>query len=176
MKSLTIPVLFIAAMIVIPISCKPKTPTDLTMESIIPKPVSVTAAGESFTLKEKSAIFVEGGSEDILKIGQYLADTLNPVTGLSTAVKTADAEPGSGNIYLTLSGAAESLGEEGYELTVTKQLVKLTANKPAGLFRGIQTIRQIVTNDTISKKPGIFKISTGTITDYPDYSVQRNDA
>lgn len=165
-----IPVILIAAMMIIAISCKPKTPTDLTKESIIPKPVSVTASGESFTLKAKCAIFAEGGSDEILEIGQYLADKLNPVTGLSMAVKTAAGEPGSGNIYLTLSEAGESLWEEGYELTVTKKLVKLAANKPAGLFRGIQTIRQLVAEDTSLKKPGVFKIATGTITDYPDYS------
>ena len=170
MKNLTITVLFLAAMMIIPISCKPKTPTDLTKESIIPKPVSVTATGESFTLKAKSTIFVEGESVEILKIGQYLADKLNPVTGLSTVVKTTAAEPGSGNIYIALSGAGENLGEEGYELTISKQLVKLAANKPAGLFRGIQTIRQIVAEDTSLNKPGIFKIATGTITDYPEYS------
>ena len=130
-KNLIIPLLIIAALMIIPISCKPKTPTDLTKESIIPKPVSVAAAGESFTIKAKSAILVEGGSDEILKTGQYLADKLNSVTGLSTAVKTAEGEPGSGNIYLTLSGAGENLGEEGYELTVTKKLVKLSASKPA---------------------------------------------
>ena len=168
-KNLIIPLLIIAALMIIPISCKPKTPTDLTKESIIPKPVSVAAAGESFTIKAKSAILVEGGSDEILKTGQYLADKLNSVTGLSTAVKTAEGEPGSGNIYLTLTGAGENLGEEGYELTVTKKLVKLSASKPAGLFRGIQTIRQIVTNDTISRSPLVFIIPTGTITDYPEY-------
>jgi hexosaminidase len=168
-KHLFLLTLIIAAMMIFPVSCKPKTPTDLTKESIIPKPVSIAATSESFTLKAKSAIFVEGGSDEILKTGQYLADKLNSVTGLSTAVKTAEGEPGSGNIYLTLSGEGESLGEEGYELTVTKKLVKLAANKPAGLFRGIQTIRQIVTNDTISKNPMVFKIPTGTITDYPEY-------
>jgi len=169
-NNLIIPVLFIAASMIIPISCKPKTPTDMTKESIIPKPVSVTAAGESFMLRAKTAIYLDGESEDILKIGQYLADKLKPVTGLSTVVKTAAAEPGSGNIYLTLSGAGESLGEEGYELTVSKKLVKLVANKPAGLFRGIQTIRQIVAEDASTKKQGVFKIATGTITDYPGYS------
>jgi hexosaminidase len=62
------------------------------------------------------------------------------------------------------------LGDEGYELTITKQLITLTAGKPAGIFRGIQTIRQIVSNDTISKRQGIIKVATGKITDYPSYA------
>ena len=153
-----------------PIFSADKTPSDLLKESIIPKPVSITATGDYFTLKEKSSIFVRGESDEMMQIGLYLAGKLQSETGFKTKVKTVSAEPRSGNIYLTLSDPGEKFGDEGYELTITKQLIKLTASKPAGIFRGIQTIRQIVTNDTISKKPGVFKIATGTITDYPEYS------
>lgn len=55
-KNLLIPTLFIATMItmmVIPMSCKAKTPSDLSKESIIPKPVSITATGDYFTLKKE---------------------------------------------------------------------------------------------------------------------------
>jgi len=169
-KNLIIPVLFLAAMMIIPISCKTKTPSDLTKESIIPKPVSITATGESFALNEKSSIFVRGEADEMIQIGQYLADKLNPVTGFATKVKTTSAEPRSGNIYLSLSDQDNKLGDEGYELTITKHLITLTAGKPAGIFRGIQTIRQIVTNVTIPNKQGIAKVATGTITDYPSYS------
>ena len=50
-NNLFMTVLFIAAMMIIPTSCKSKTktPSDLTKESIIPKPVSVTATGDYFT-------------------------------------------------------------------------------------------------------------------------------
>jgi len=169
-KTQIIPVLFLTAMFFIPTSCKPKTPTDLTKESIIPKPVSITATGDNFALKEKSSIFVRGEADEMIQIGEYLADRLNPVTGFATKVKTTSAEPRSGNIYLSLAGPENKLGDEGYELTITKQLVTLTAGKPEGIFRGIQTIRQIITEDSASGKPGIFKIPAGTITDYPDYS------
>lgn len=170
MKSLTIPVLFLAAMIFIPTSCKPKTPTDLTKESIIPKPVSITATGDCFTLNKKTVIFVSGESEEMINMGNYLSEKLNPVIGFSVKLNTASEGPRSGKIILTLAGLDKKFGEEGYELNITKDLIALTATKPAGIFRGIQTIRQIVSKDTISNKPGVFNIATGTITDYPDYS------
>jgi hexosaminidase len=169
-KNLLIPALSIAAIMVITMSFKIKIPSDLSKESIIPKPVSINATGDYFTLKKKSSIFVPVEADEMIQIGQYLADKLNTATGLSAKVKTASAEPGSGNIYLTLSELDKKFGDEGYELTITKRQIKLTASKPAGIFRGIQTIRQIIAEDTASKKPGIFKIATGTITDYPDYS------
>jgi hexosaminidase len=169
-RNLFIPGFFIAAMMIIPMSCKTETPSDLSKVSVIPKPVSITTTGDYFTLKEKSSIFVRGEADEMKQIGQYLADKLNPVTGFATKVKTTSAEPRSGNIYLSLSDPDNKLGDEGYKLTITKQLVTLTAGKPAGVFRGIQTIRQIIAEDSASKKPGVFKIATGTITDYPDYS------
>lgn len=169
-KNLIIQALFISAIMIVPLSCKPNTPTDLTRESIIPKPVSISATGEYFALKDKSSIFVRGEADEMIKIGQYLADRLNPVTGFNTKVKTTSGEPRPGNIYLSLSNQDNKLGDEGYDLTITKQLITLTAAKPAGIFRGIQTIRQIVTNDTISERQGIIKVATGTINDYPSYA------
>jgi hexosaminidase len=172
MQNLTITALFIAVMMIIPASCKPKTetPTDLTKESIIPKPVSITATGDYFTLNKKTVIFVRSESDEMTNLGKYLADKLSTATGFALKVNKASTNPRSETIHLTLADLDEKFGEEGYELTITKQLIALAARKPAGLFRGIQTIRQIVTNDTISKKPGVFKIATGTITDYPEYS------
>lgn len=169
-RNLFIPGFFIAAIMIIPMSCKTETPSDLSKGSVIPKPVSITATGDYFTLKEKSSIFVRGEADEMIQIGRYLADKLNPVTGFATKVKTTSAEPRSGNIYLSLSDPDNKLGDEGYELTITKKLVTLTAGKPAGVFRGIQTIRQIIAKDSVSKKPGVFKIAAGTITDYPGYS------
>ena len=60
--------------------------------------------------------------------------------------------------------------DRGYTLDITRQKVKLTAANPAGLFRGIQTIRQIALEDTLSGKKGLFMIPSGTISDKPEYS------
>jgi len=62
------------------------TPTDLTKANIIPKPVSITATGETFTLTRNSDIYVQAGSDELVRIGQYLADKLNPSTGLEMKV------------------------------------------------------------------------------------------
>ena len=124
-------------------SCKPPVPpTDLSKENIIPQPISITATGNAFVLTDDSDIYVEG-PEELKQIGQYLADKLNPSTGFDMKVASTTGAPKSGNIHLTLS-ADPQLGEEGYELNITNNLLKLAANKPAGLFRGIQTLRQVL--------------------------------
>ena len=158
--------------LIIQISCNTKTPSDLTKESIIPKPVSVSGTGDYFTVRVGTVIFIGGGSDELKKIGYYLADRLKPATGFGFKVITTGQEPPSGSIYFTTSGADSKLGEEGYELTITKKLLKLTANGPAGLFRGIQTIRQLLPAkiELTAKQKGPWKIATGTITDYPVYT------
>ena len=153
------------------LSCKPSgPPTDLTKETIIPKPVSVTSTGDRFSLTDASNIYVE--SEQLKPIGQYLADKLNPATGFDLQVSTSAVEPESGNIFLTTAGADAQLGDEGYELTITENLIKLSALKPAGLFYGLQTIRQLFPAKAELKatQQGPWEMSTGTIRDYPTYS------
>jgi hexosaminidase len=147
------------------------TPTDLSKENIIPKPVSIVPTGESFDLTDQTDIYVQGESAELLKIGQYLADKLNPSTGLGIEVKTTGEAPSSGNIYLSLSENDAELGDEGYELTITDSSVKLTANKPAGLFYGVQTIRQLLPSkvELATAQKGPWKMATGTIRDYPVY-------
>jgi hexosaminidase len=147
------------------------TPTDLSKANIIPKPVSIVPTGDSFDLTDQTDIYVQGESAELLKIGQYLADKLNPSTGLGIEVKTTSEAPASGNIYLSLSENDAELGDEGYQLTITDSSVKLTANKPAGLFYGVQTIRQLLPSkvELATSQKGPWKMATGTIRDYPEY-------
>lgn len=147
------------------------TPTDLSKENIIPRPVSSIPTGDSFNLSDQTDIYIQGESPELGQIGQYLADKLNPSTGLGLEVKLTTQEPEKGNIFLALTDNDPELGEEGYELSITSELIKLTANQPAGLFYGIQTIRQLlpVRVESTSAEQGPWKISTGTIRDYPVY-------
>src|SRR5215216_1768047 len=159
---------------------KPKTPTPTptstpgaaAIGNLIPMPVSVTSTGGNFLLPGTADIYVEPGSTELTAIGQYLADKLNPSTGYGLQVLTTTGAPPTGNIYLTTVGGDPTLGDEGYELTVTSSLVTVKAYKPAGLVRGIQTIRQLlpaaVENSTLP--PGPWTIATGTIQDYPRFA------
>ena len=149
----------------------PKNPPP-KIGNIIPRPVSEVATDGTFILSADTGIFVEPDTNDVKAIGQYLADALAPATGYSLKVQAANGAPGKGNIYLTLSGAAPTVGEEGYELTITPELVKLAANQPAGLFYGVQTIRQLLPPaiDSSSIQPGPWRMRTGTITDYPRFA------
>jgi hexosaminidase len=162
----------IIVMLLINMSCKPKPASDISKLSLIPRPVSITSTVGCFKVKANTGIYIQGESAELKQIGNYLSERLKPATGYSFEVKSVSEAPESGNIFLSLAGADPKLGDEGYELIITKSMLKLTANKPAGLFRGIQTIRQILPAkiELTSKQEGSWEMPTGTITDYPDYS------
>jgi len=158
-----------------------------TMENLIPKPVSATEDGGTFTLAAGAGIYVEPATEEMVRIGEYLAGRLNPATGLGLrvvegapgglqsgrphGVAPTPGGEGGGDLYLTTVGADPELGEEGYELTVTPEMVRLAAPQPAGLFRGVQTIRQMlpaaIEGPTVQAGP--WQMATGRIWDKPRF-------
>jgi hexosaminidase len=168
----------------------PKTPAPITTDTtvsmqtstpqisppilgnIIPRPVSEHATGGTFILSAEAGIIIEPATDELKAIGQYLADAINPATGYALKVQETNSAPARGNIHMALTGAAPALGDEGYELTITPELVRLVANQPAGLFHGVQTIRQLLPAaiNSSSVQPGPWALGTGTITDTPRFA------
>jgi hexosaminidase len=142
------------------------------MANLIPKPVSITPTGGVFSLSPATTIYIEPNTGELTAIGQYLADRLNPATGYHLQVLPAAGAPTTGNIYLTTAAGDPALGEEGYDLTITPETITLAAPRPAGLFRGIQTLRQLLPPALESSTPqaGPWTLATGTIRDYPRFA------
>lgn len=151
------------------ISCQNSRPTSpearKAFESVIPKPVSATLSGQTFFITADTRIAADSSSAEVKAIGDILAANLKDVTG-----KDVSAGKGNGNVISLNLGGSADLGNEGYELKITEQEINLTANKPAGLFRGVQTIRQLIADKTKDSKENEWEIATGTIRDQPTYS------
>ena len=113
------------------------------MHNLIPKPTSLTPSPGSFTLLPDTQIYMSAADEELAKAANLLASYLQDASGLGFVIMSVGALPGPGNIRLTLDGDA-GLGEEGYELSITPEFVLLQARCPAGLFYGIQTLRQFL--------------------------------
>src|SRR5262245_7672431 len=90
-----------------------------SMQTIIPKPVAVTPTAATFSLTAGTRIAVEPGSDELLAIGNYLAQRLRPATGYALPVQAATGAPPARQIYLTTAGGDPALGEEGYKLDIT---------------------------------------------------------
>ena len=141
--------------------------------NLIPMPVKVALTGSTFTLDATSgsAIYVDSGSPELTSVGTYLQSKLQPSTGYPLTVTPVSTPPKTG-IYLTTAGGDPSLGTEGYLLTVTPNLVTLAAYTPTGVFRGVQTIRQMLPPaiEKSTREAGPWTMATGSIRDYPRWA------
>jgi hexosaminidase len=152
---------------------KPASPEAIVrFNNIIPKPVMAEQQGKSFIITKSTQIVFEG-NEEVEQSASFLVNKLNPSTGFNLSVSQLTGEQESGSILLTLAGADATLGAEGYELNIDPEKIKLTANKPAGLFMGVQTLRLLLPEEIES--PTVvndvsWEVTTGTIRDSPIYS------
>ncbi|MFF9198510.1 beta-N-acetylhexosaminidase [Streptomyces sp. NPDC014779] len=138
--------------------------------AVVPAPASVTPGGEPYTLGRGTAVRVDSADRESRAIGRYLAGLLRPATGYPLPVVDDDAA--RGGILLRLDPRATGLGDEGYELRSGPGGITLTAHAPAGLFRGVQTLRQqlpaAVERRTVQSGP--WRIAGGTVTDTPRFA------
>lgn len=140
--------------------------TAVSFSAVVPAPVSsVPATGVTHTITSATTIFTDAAAT---AIGEQLATILRRSTGFALPVAPA---PGSGGISLLLSGASPAVGPQGYQLDVTAASIAVRANQPAGLFAGVQTLRQLlpVTADSATVQPGPWPVPGGHITDYPRF-------
>ena len=156
-------------------SCKQSTPASpestLRFESVIPRPVSATPTGMTFFLNDKTRIVVDATAVGAREVAQYFVTLIAPATGFSPAIEESTGSVPDGAIYLTTAGGDTELGEEGYELTITEDQLKVAANSAKGLFYGVQTVRQLLpeTIEHPDAQQTSWEIATGTIRDYPQF-------
>ncbi|MFS4108928.1 beta-N-acetylhexosaminidase [Streptomyces sp. PD-S100-1] len=135
------------------------------LDQVIPAPASVRPGGSPYRLTAGARIRVDDAPA-VRAVGQYLADVLRPSTGYRLPLTTHAAA----GIRLRL--AEGPFGAEGYRLDSGPAGVTLTAREPAGLFHGVQTLRQLLPAAVEKKtvQPGPWKVAGGTVTDTPRYA------
>lgn len=137
------------------------------MADLIPRPTSVkTAPQQNFAIVRDTQIRV--ADERAAPAAELLGGILRPATGFRLPVVTDGDGPA---ITLDLRDDAE-LGEQGYRLEVTRAGVSLTAASPAGLFSGVQTLRQLLPADVENRQPvdRPWVLPGGTVTDLPRFA------
>ena len=146
-------------------ACAPPEPVVRPPHALIPVPDSIVLDGSSgFVFDSSTTIVVDIGDTEALRIGEMLASWIGntvesrpPVLmaeGNAAGGAAARADAGTdvgrdagtdvGTVRLTRAGAEASLGPEGYTLTASADGVTIRAPEAAGLFYGVQTLRQLL--------------------------------
>jgi hexosaminidase len=107
--------------------------------SIIPRPVSLTVQEGAFVLTGTTTIHIHGYSNEL---ADQLAGYLRPATGFPLPVTVEQAREDA--IVLERDTSLARLGPEGYRLESKPGRVTIRAAGPAGIFYGIQTLRQLL--------------------------------
>ena len=114
------------------------------MHNLIPIPASIFPSAGNFTVTAGTKIILEKASKEMVRIGNLLSEHLQQVSGFKVGINDADEGPQSPGIIQLLRNDDTSLGEEGYELSITTDEVLLSAYSPGGFFYGVQTLRQLL--------------------------------
>ncbi len=116
--------------------------------SIIPEPVSVKQGSGSFVLP--ASVVIEANSRSAAKQSiDVLTERLSVAAGKAVSVKEKAPEA---SLHLVLGERHEDvIGSEGYRLSVTSKGITISAEKPAGLFYGVQTLLQLLPKEIESK-------------------------
>ncbi|HSC55424.1 MAG TPA: beta-N-acetylhexosaminidase [Phnomibacter sp.] len=138
--------------------------------AIIPQPVSVNPAAGFFQLPDQLDVDAPRLPE-LKETLRLLQQRLSAATG--SQVQLMHQPAGMSAIMLTINTKANPLlGNEGYELKVDSKHVLLSANKPAGLYYGVQTLLQLfpkeIESNTLQKNVQ-WKIPCVDIVDYPRF-------
>ncbi|MFF5672374.1 beta-N-acetylhexosaminidase [Streptomyces hygroscopicus] len=148
------------------------------LDRVVPAPASVRPAAGSYAIRPDTRIRVSGtdGSarpaRPARRVGDYLAKLLRPSTGYRLPVTTRSGGDGIRLRLMPDGAGARKLGAEGYRLEVTSRAITLSARGSAGLFHGVQTLRQLLpaSVERTTRQPGPWRVSGGTITDVPRYA------
>jgi len=106
--------------------------------TVVPLPVTVEERAGEFIIEPSTHVIAEG--EAAIEATK-LIEALAPAMGFR--LKAGKRVLNSIQLHID-SSLEDRLGKEGYELEVTQKAIRIQAAKGAGLFYGIQTLRQLL--------------------------------
>jgi len=107
---------------------------------ILPPPLESRETAGRFVLPDTLTLALIGSREEDRFAARVLASELAAWGRTRVGITSS----GDGDIVLGARPASSDLGDEGYELSVTPTRIAVRASSAAGVFHGVQTLRQAI--------------------------------
>lgn len=139
--------------------------------AIIPQPVSMEKTSGVFKITSKTKIYIEPGNTELRLLSGMLADQLESISSFKVPIVEKVGEVSKNAILLSLQPLHDTLGTEGYALSINPKRILLSARDGHGIFYGLQTICQLFpTREAIKNTKKGIVIPALEILDAPRYS------
>lgn len=158
-----------AVLLLLTVACsEPAKEKRAAIDNLIPKPSSVKADTGSFQLAANTTLNIDTANLELKKLAGYFNTLIKPATGFELAVKPAAND--STGIDLIIDTTIKK-SPEAYTLSINGKKVTIKAGGGAGVFYGIQTIRQLLPDaiEATTKSEANWAIPAATIEDEPSY-------
>jgi hexosaminidase len=116
-------------------------PAAAAAQDIVPRPAHLQRGAGVYVLTPATRIVASGAA---VAEAALLRAYLQPATGFVLPIAATDDANATDEIRLRLDPGMAGAGTEGYRLVSDTRGVTITAAQPAGLFYGIQTLRQML--------------------------------
>lgn len=136
--------------------------------AVIPKPQRLTVGEGEFVIRPTTRLIAPMSEQ---MTANFLASWLRKATGFSIPIQSDETDVPDA-IYLLLDPASTQHGTEGYSLRVIPQRIEIEAAQSAGLFYGVQTLRQLlpVALERGQAAPDDLKVPVVEIEDKPRFA------
>jgi hexosaminidase len=139
--------------------------------ALIPWPASVTLSPTE-RLSITKEMVIEADHNDLQHIARNLAALLRPALDTTLTIRQSSGTPAPNAIRLEIAPLAAEEADEGYELTITTTGVRIVSSTAAGVFYGVQTLRQLLpwSVELRGARPHALSVPTGRIVDRPRFA------
>ncbi len=149
------------------VSCAEKNPYAETQNvasdyKVVPLPMKMETQKGRFLLNDKTRIYADAS---LVKEAEFLKEYVQLQTGV--AISVAEGKTSSGIVLAIDPNIAE---EEGYKIDGNTTMITITGKNPQGVFYGIQTLRQLITEVVAENGQKDYVIPSAKIEDAPRFA------